>query len=170
MYGENAADKLAAKTAPVAAPVPVPAAATLEVDTDLVGWDILGNGQPLAVSDNKVSLSPGLWVILIRRAGYEDYTENVDVKAGETRVIHPVFTLREKRGFLTYDTAAEAKLTLYRDGQKYLVVNTPVRGLALPVGTYQAVLENSLMGYRSEDQIVVQEWKTTVLRKNLDAR
>jgi hypothetical protein len=45
--------------------------------------------------------------------------------------------------------------------------NTPINGMKVPVGTYQAVLENSFIGFRKEQIITVEEWKTTSFRLEL---
>jgi hypothetical protein len=153
-------------------PAPAPVAALpfqVKIETEVVGYEVLLNGvsQRLYNHQFKFPVTSPDAVLVVRRAGYNDYVARIQTVAGESIVVKPVFSAVMATGFLTYETAAAATLTLSQDGKALHVLQTPLVGHKLPVGTYDALLENSIMGYRHAEKIVIEDWKTTVVRKQL---
>jgi hypothetical protein len=105
--------------------------------------------------------------VVVSRVGYSTFTTQVAPVSNTHGVIKPVLTQQKANGFLTYETVPGAKLTLFQEGKVAAEFNTPITGMKVPVGTYQAVLENSFIGFRKEQVITVEEWKTTSFRLEL---
>jgi hypothetical protein len=141
--------------------------AEIAIETDVVGYEVLVNGQPAELFNHRFVAPAGEPRIVIRRLGFEDYLHNGVIEEGRLNVIRPDFRQERRRGFLTFETIPAAKLSLFQDGQLVIELDTPVEGASVPVGKYRAVLENSLIGYRSEEELEVHEWATTSVRRQL---
>lgn len=141
--------------------------AQIELVTDVVGYQLFVNGRSVTALDDRFEIPAGASTIELRRMGYETFKATVNAKDGEVKTIKPIFAKELSKGYLSYETLPESKLTLYQGDKVILEKNTPFRGVSLPAGTYRAVLENELIGYRSEEEIVVVEWKTTTLRREI---
>ena len=157
----------ASPSATAAPDAPLPALVPVRINTNLVGFEVFVNGRPATAVNNQFEAPEGRSEITIRKIGFEPYvTTLVATSAGEN-VVQPVFVHEKAKGFLAYETTPEAKLMLYQGEKLLFEKTTPFAGFSLPVGKYRAVLENTLIGYKSEEEIEITAWQTTVLRKNL---
>jgi hypothetical protein len=139
------------------------------IKTDQVGFELFVNGSAVATVDNQFEAPEGRLEIMIRKIGYEPYvTTLVATNAGEN-VVQPQFAQEKPKGFLAYETTPDAKLMLFQGEKLLFEKNTPFTGFSLPAGKYRAVLENTLIGFHSEEEIEITAWQTTVRRKNLQA-
>lgn len=143
--------------------------ARVQVETDMVGFQLFVNGKPQALYNGQFEL-PGdqpSAKLQFKRAGYEDFNTQVSLVAGATTLVKPVFSEAKATGFLTYETVASLKLTLFQNGKSVKEFTTPVTGAKVPVGIYKAVLENPFTNYRSEETLLIEEWKTTTIQKRI---
>lgn len=79
------------------------------------GADILVDGTPAGSVPQLVDLPAGRHLIEIRKPGHKVYSENVEVKAGETRPIWVTLTAEARHGSLVI--AADAPAEVFVDGQ-----------------------------------------------------
>lgn len=140
------------------------------IDTNILGYEVLVNGVKQTLFNNQFEYAAGKTpvTLTVNRPGYSTFTTQVTPETGTHTTIKPTLTQTQSTGFLTYETVPEARLTLFQSGQKVAEYNTPINGQKVPIGTYQAVLENALIGFRREQIITVEEWKTTSFRLELD--
>jgi hypothetical protein len=141
------------------------------IETNILGYEVSVNGVKQSLFNNQFEYPAGKApvTLTVSRAGYSTFTTQVTPETGTHTKIKPTLTQQnQSTGFLTYETVPEARLTLYQSGAKVAEYNTPINGQKVPVGTYQAVLENAFIGFRKEQMITVEEWKTTSFRLELD--
>lgn len=151
-------------------PVIVPPA-HYTIETNILGYEVSVNGVKQALFNNQFEYPAGSVpvTLTVSRAGYSTFTAQVVPESGTNFTIKPTLTQNQTTGFLTYETVPEARLTLYQSGAKVAEYGTPINGIKVPVGTYRAVLENALIGFRREQMITIEEWKTTSFRIQLDS-
>jgi len=119
--------------------------------------------------DNQFEAPEGRSEIVIRKIGYEPYVTTLVVTSTGENVVQPQFAQEKPKGFLAYETTPDAKLMIFQGDKLLFEKDTPFTGLSLPAGKYRAVLENTLIGYHSEEEIEITAWQTTVRRKSLKA-
>lgn len=160
----------ALESSPTATPSFLPSrvgSVQVEIETDVVGFEVLVDGNLVQTVDNKFDAPEGRSEIEIRKMGFEPYVVAIVAASGSPNTIRPVFAQEKQKGFLSYETSPDAKLSLYQGEKMVMEKNTPFRGLSLPAGTYKAVLENTFIGIRIEEEVVITAWQTTVRRHQL---
>lgn len=140
------------------------------IETSILGYEVSVNGAKQALFNNQFEIPAGSApvTLTVSRAGYTTFSTQVTPATGTHVTIKPTLTQNQTTGFLSYETVPDARLTLFQNGNKVAEYSTPIRGVKVPVGTYQAVLENSLIGFRKEQMITIEEWKSTNFRIQLD--
>jgi hypothetical protein len=146
-----------------------PPPAKVRVDTNLVGYEVKIDGVTQNLFNNQFEVPAGdkPVTVVVSRVGYSTYTTKINPVSGASIVIKPELTQQRATGFLSYETVPAARLTLSQNGKVVAEFNTPIVGEKLPVGVYSAVLENSFIGFRQEQVISIEEWKTTNFRLEL---
>lgn len=161
---------------PASAPTPAPAVpmisdgkAAVLIETDMVGFAVLLGGKSVTVFNNSFETEPGDNIeIIVSRVGFDDYRALVRLEAGKVNVIRPVFAAQAKAtGFLALETVPSARFVVSQNGKVVLEGNTPAAGLKLPIGKYHLLLENTFIGYRSEEEIEIVDFRTTTIRREI---
>jgi hypothetical protein len=141
------------------------------IDSDLVDIQVFVNDNNISVAGQKLSLEVGkVHKIEIKRQGFSDYQTEIIPEAGKAVRIQPQFLQEVASGFLTIETTPESKLTIFRDNQLVHEGNTPIAGLKVPTGKYRVVIENQLIGYKSEEDFTIYKSITTNIRRELQAK
>ncbi len=140
----------------------------VQIETDVVGFEVFWDGNYVTTYNNHFDMPAGKeGELRIKRVGYEDFITKVVPQQGKVTLVRPIFTQEKRMGFFTYETVPKAKLTLTQNGRIILETETPVTGHKIPVGKYKALVENDFIGYRVEEEIVIEEWKTTSIRRQI---
>ncbi len=165
-------------SAPVASPVPVATTSNTAAPATVVGTVILQtnvdsyqvsvNGVPSTVTNNQFSAPIGAALsVRVSKSGYQPIA--FQIQLGDAKPVAYKIELKSlPSGVIYFNTVPDAKLTFYHEaGLDPIVLNTPVRNYSLPAGRYKIHIENSLMNYNSDVEVVIQEGKMTRVEKSL---
>lgn len=159
----------AGSRAPSSAPAQViaPNVGVVEFQGD-TNYEVEVNGRWTPVIEHRVEVPAGRSTNLrIRKDKFETLERVVFAAAGEVTPVTLKFVAERKKGFLSVFTVPQARLLIYEGDSLVFDGRTPVEGKNWPVGQFRVVLENDLIGVRDEQAIMVEEWKTTTVRKEL---
>jgi eukaryotic-like serine/threonine-protein kinase len=137
------------------------------IEANAVGFTILLDNEPVVFSENTIELPRNKPLRLtFKRAGFETQIIERTFKnpKEEMRV---QFVQETPKGFLTFVTEPAASLTISQAGKTLFEGESPLEGLPLPVGVYQVLIENQVVGYRKEFNIKIEESLTTKFQTQL---
>lgn len=78
------------------------------------------------------------------------------------------FVKSKDKGVLSFLTTPSAEIRLFDEaGNSVLEGETPIEGYSIPAGTYRVVIENSLIGHKSEMKVTIEKSKTTRVNRTL---
>jgi hypothetical protein len=151
-----------------AAVVPKANHGVIVLQTEVSGFQVLVNGQPTSVVHNQFSVPFDVSLnIDVVKDGFETARFQTRLSAAQSTAAFRVDFKPMAMGTVNFATTPESRVTFYRGNAKVFEAQTPVRGHPLAVGTYRVVIENSLIGFRSEAEVVVEEGRLTRVEKLL---
>ncbi|HEY8280085.1 MAG TPA: protein kinase, partial [Bdellovibrionota bacterium] len=150
-------------------PAAVPEAVIL-LKTRLTDFSVYVNGRPSVVNNGqfKVPLHEQL-KIEVKSRGYQAQrfvVPSLD-KAGTYGYDVPAIAV--PTGTLNYSTLPSANVVLYLGDEKVHEGLTPVRD-QFPAGKYRVHIENTLLGIKADDEVLVEEGKVTRVEKTLEVK
>lgn len=151
-------------------PVPLPVvdtnAGVIVLQSKFTDLRVLLNGQAVAVNNNQFSvpLNQPLTIDVLRR-GYQTVQFQALVK-DRAPVSYRVEMLELPSGNLNLTTSPDAQVTIFSGEEVIYKGRTPMRE-RLPAGRYRVVLENSILNYKGELDVVVEPNKITQLERVL---
>ncbi|MGZ3695097.1 MAG: protein kinase domain-containing protein [Bdellovibrionota bacterium] len=127
---------------------------------------VLVNGKAVAVNNNQfpVPLNQAVTIDVTKR-GYQPVQFQVTVK-DRAPVSYRVELTELPSGALVLTTTPDAQATIYSGEEVVFKGRTPFRE-RLPVGRYKVVLENSLLNYKGELEVVIELNKNTQMERFL---
>ena len=146
-----------------------PNTATIVLQTDAKDFQVIVNGETVVLNNNQFNAPfKSDLKIEVQRTGYETirFKTNIDLQNSPA-----AFKLDWKKvtsGVLSLiTTPPSAKLTIFHDNEKILEAASPLENKALPVGRYKVLIENDIIGYKSEIEVVIEDGKVTSVDKYL---
>jgi serine/threonine protein kinase len=152
-------------------PIPVSAnEGVIVLQTKVAGFKVLVNGREVGVNNNQFAVPLNTDVnIDVVKPGYQTQRFATKVQ-GQAPVAFRVELTPIPSGTLYFSTTPDAQVTLYRGEEKVFEAHTPIRNEVIPAGQYKAVLENSLLGFREEMDLVIEEGKLSRVEKTINAK
>lgn len=151
-----------------AAPAPKANHGVIVLQTEVSDFQVLVNGQATAVVHNQFSVPFDVSLnIDVVKDGFETARFQTRLSAAQSTAAFRVDFKPMAMGTVNFATTPESRVTFYRGNAKVFEAQTPVRNKAMSVGTYRVVIENSLIGFRSEAEVVVEEGRLTRVEKLL---
>lgn len=92
------------------------------------GGQLLVDGAPVGTVPGRIEVAAGRHIVEVKKPGFKDYRDNVDVNEGETRTIVIDLTAEAKKGALLV-TSDVAGADVYVDGQRVDAAPTLVQNL-----------------------------------------
>jgi serine/threonine protein kinase len=150
------------------APKPTVAEAVILIKTQMTSFRALVNGREAVVNNGqfKVPLRAELKIEIISK-GYQSQRFVVPPLDKPSTYGYDVPAVTVPMGKLYYTTLPSANATFYLDGEKVFEGVTPVRD-EFPVGRYKVRIENSMLGLKTEDEVVVEEGKINRIERSLE--
>ncbi|NUM87698.1 MAG: serine/threonine protein kinase [Bdellovibrionales bacterium] len=140
---------------------------TILIRANVTDFTVRVNGTqvPVAGGAVKVPLHQDL-VVVVSKAQHKPATFNARV-TGVQPVAYNVSLQSVPSGTLTFLTTPDARLTFVHESGETFQPNTPVKDTSIPAGSYRIRIENDLLGYASEMDLVVEQGKLTRIEKAL---
>ena len=152
---------------------PIPVSATegvIVLQTKVSGFKVFVNGNEVGVNNNQFAVPLNTLVnIDVVKEGYQTQRFSTTV-TGSSPVAFRVELTQIPSGTLWFATTPDANVTLYVGDEKKYEFHTPVRNELVAIGRYKAVIENSLLGYRGEMELVIEEGKLTRIERVITAK
>lgn len=140
------------------------------LQTKVTGFKVLVNGNEVGVNNNQFAVPLNTLVnIDVVKEGYQTQRFSTTV-TGAAPVAFRVELTQIPSGTLWFATTPDANVTLYMGEEKKYEFHTPVRNELVAIGRYKAVIENSLLGYRGEMELVIEEGKLTRIERVITAK
>lgn len=138
-----------------------------ELATNNIGYTIYVNGTYADVLSNTFLIPKNApAAIRAELPGHEpiEWTHNPKDKPWRELA----FVKSKDKGVLFFLTTPSAEIKILDEsGNTVLEGETPIEGYSIPAGTYRALIENSLIGHKSEMKITVEKSKTTRVNRSL---
>ena len=149
-------------------PKPNVAEAVILIKTQMTSFRAVVNGREAVVNNGqfKVPLRAELKIEIISK-GFQSQRFVVPPLDKPSTYGYDVPAVSVPMGKLSYTTLPSANATFYLDGEKVFEGITPVRD-EFPVGRYKVRIENSMLGLKTEDEVVVEEGKITRIERSLE--
>lgn len=139
----------------------------LQTTPDARDFRVSVNGRPVVLNNNQftVPLNTDL-KIEVNRFRFERI--RFATRVTDTRPVAFRLDFKElPSGILFFSTTPDAKFTFYLGNDKIAELGNPVKNQPMPAGNYRVVIENSLLNYHSETQVVIEPGKITRIEKTL---
>lgn len=144
-----------------------PAMGTVEFRHEVAIFDVFLNDEKIELTEGRFNARVGAPLrIKIKRPGYEDILIETALKSAATEIIELKFVPEAPKGFLNLETVPGTHLSFFKDGQKVFEAYGSVENKTLPAGRYKVVFENQFANHKSEQELVIEQWKTTTLKKD----
>ncbi|RZA05266.1 MAG: serine/threonine protein kinase [Proteobacteria bacterium] len=165
----TASRPLASDEAPRAVPVSANEGVII-LQTKVTGYKVFVNDREAGLNNNQFAVPLNTDVrIDVVKPGYQ--TQRFATKVtGSAPVAFRVELIAIPSGTLYFSTTPDAQVTLYRGEEKIFEGHTPIRNEVVPAGHYKAVLENSLLGFREEMDLVIEEGKLSRVERTITAK
>jgi serine/threonine protein kinase len=154
-----------------ARPLPVSAnEGVIVLQTKVSIQKVLVNGREVGLNNNQFAVPLNTDVnIDVVKPGYQ--TQRFSTKVtGQAPVAFRVELVPIPSGTLYFSTTPDAQVTLYRGEEKVFEGHTPIRNEIIPAGQYKVVIENSLLGFREEMELLIEEGKLARVEKSITAK
>ena len=140
---------------------------TIILRSNVDGYSVTVNGNLVSVVNDQFTVpSDQELVVMVSKTGYQSASFRTTVSSSKT-VSFAVELKALPTGVLFFNTTPSAKLTFYGQNGSSFVLNSPVKNQRVPVGVYKVIIENSLLGHRSEASINIEAEKLTRVEKTL---
>jgi hypothetical protein len=127
---------------------------------------VLVNGQPVAVRNNQFSVPMNVALTIdVTKRGYQSVQFHTEVK-DRAPVPFKVDMAELPGGTLSLVTTPDAQVTIFNGEEVVFTGRTPFRQ-KLPVGRYRVQLENNLLNYKGDLDVVIELNKITQLERVL---
>jgi serine/threonine protein kinase len=138
--------------------------------TQLTGLKVRVNGNEVGLNNNQFAVALNTLVnIEISKPGYNTYAFSTSVKDKQP-VGFDIPLVPIASGKLFFATTPDANISLYSGDVKVYDGHTPIRDETIPAGRYRAVIENSLINFRGEMDLIIEVGKVTRVERVITAR
>lgn len=145
-----------------------PGVGTIELRHEVAIFDVYLNERKVEPVEGRFTAPAGEPLrISVKRPGYEDILIETELVTAATEVIELHFVKEAPKGFLNLRTVPGTHLSFFKDGKKVFEAYGSIENKTLPVGRYKVVFENKFANHKSEQELVIEQWKTTNVKKDI---
>jgi serine/threonine protein kinase len=143
-----------------------PSKENLQLVTDKVGYTVTVDGRMADVLSGSIRV-PRDRTVLVRvdLRGYEPL--EWEQPAGKLDPVKLSFVKLKDKGTLHFTSTPESQVKVYQGEKLILDTESPLEWVQLPVGSYELVIENKLLSYRGQINVVIEKDKTTRITRGL---
>lgn len=142
--------------------------AEITINANVEDYSVFVNGREVRIDENRIRIPVGIDVqVVIQKEGYDPKNLNTRVES-KAPAAWNVQLAKVELGRLVFLTTPGADITLRSPGRQPTSLYTPLRNYELPVGEYEATIENTRLNHRSKVIFRVEKGKTTTIEKTLN--
>ena len=140
----------------------------LHFQTSMQEYTVYLNNRRVKIKQNTVLLPKQRPVrVRIVKNNYQDINFSIQERSSRN-ITRPLAFKKLSYGFLTLTTEPGADITIEARGRDPASAYSPLRSRRLPVGTYNILIENQLIGYKETIQITIKKGETVQIHKDLE--
>ncbi len=145
-----------------------PTTARVKLDYGVAVIDVFLNKEKITLENGTFPAPVGKPIeILVKRPGYEDIRINTELANPATFNFPLNFIVERPKGYLNFVTTPGTQSKFYLGTEKVHEAVGSFHGTMLPVGVYKITLENPFSEQKAEAEVVIEEGKTSNLKKEL---
>jgi hypothetical protein len=120
---------------------------------------VLVNGKAVATNNNQFNIPLNTLVTIgVSKRGYQPVQFQATAP-NRNPLSFKVELVELPSGSFTLTTTPESRVTIFSGEEIFLQARTPIRNERLPVGRYRVLLENSILNYKGEIEVVIEQGK-----------